>query len=75
MDRNEGAVFEPETIDLMRSVLDAAWASLPADQQANVSRTFMAQHILEAAAQGERDPARLRACALFGLVRPELKAG
>jgi hypothetical protein len=75
MDPNEGAVFEPETIDLMRSALDAVWASLSADRQAKVSRAFMAQRILKAVTQGERDPARLRACALFRLVRPELKAG
>ena len=28
MVRNQGTVFDPETIDLMRSVLDAAWAPL-----------------------------------------------
>jgi hypothetical protein len=56
MDRTQGAVFDPETIDLMRSVLDAAWASLLPEQQASVSRTMLAERILKAAAQGERDP-------------------
>jgi hypothetical protein len=67
MDRTQGAVFDPETIDLLRSVLDDAWASLLPDQQANVSRTFLAEGILKAATQGERDPARLRARALLAV--------
>ena len=75
MDRNEGAVFDPETINLMRSVLDAVWASLLAEQRASVSRTFLAVRILKAAAQGERDPARLRDHALLNVARPKLKAG
>jgi hypothetical protein len=75
MDRNEGAVFEPETIELMRSVLEAAWSSLLPHQQASLSRTVLAERILKAAAHGERDPARLRARALNGMATPELKAG
>jgi len=71
MDRN--ATFDPETIELMRSVLDAAWASLLPEQQASMSRTFLAERILRAAARGERDPARLCARALFSAA-PELKA-
>jgi hypothetical protein len=68
MDLNEGTVFDPATIDLMRSVLDAAWASLLPEQQARVSRTFLAERILRAAARGERDPSRLRAMALFSVI-------
>jgi hypothetical protein len=75
MDRNQGTVFDPETIDLMRSVLDAAWASLQLEQQASVSRTLLAERILRAAQRGERDPARLRARALFSVAPPESKAG
>ena len=75
MDRNEGGTFDPETIELMRSVLDAAWASLLPEQQVSVSRTLLAERILRAAARGERDPARLRAYALFSVVPPTLKAG
>jgi hypothetical protein len=67
MDLNKGAVFDPETIELLRSVLDDAWATLLPDQQANVSQTLLAERILRAATQGERDPARLRARALFSV--------
>lgn len=73
MDRNQYRVFDPETIDLMRSALDAAWASLSPEQQASMSRTILAERILNAAALGERNPARLRARALFSVA--ELKAG
>jgi hypothetical protein len=75
MDRNVGGTFDPETIELMRSVLDAAWASLLPEQQASVSRTLLAERILRAAARGERDPARLRARALFSVTPSGLKAG
>jgi hypothetical protein len=75
MVRNEGGTFDPETIELMRSALDAAWASLTPEQQASVSRSLLAQRILRAAARGERDLVRLRARALFSVASVELKAG
>jgi hypothetical protein len=75
MVRNENGTFDPETIELMRSALDAAWASLTPEQQAGVSRTVLAQRILRAAARGERDLVRLRARALFSVAPHELKAG
>jgi hypothetical protein len=74
LDRNEGTVFDPEMIELMRSALDDAWSSLLPEQQASVSRTLLAERILRAATQGERDPAQLRARALFNVVRPNVKA-
>ena len=55
--------FDPETIALLRSVLDDAWSRLPPDQT-NVSRAVLAERILKAARTGERDPARLRARAI-----------
>ncbi len=67
MDRNGGTVFDPETIELMRKALDDAWASLPANVQATMSRTLMAEHILKAAKLGVRDPLRLRAHALISI--------
>lgn len=56
--------FDPETLALLRTTLDRAWASLPASQQAVTSRSILAERILRAAAQGERDPDRLRAGAV-----------
>jgi hypothetical protein len=56
--------FDPETVALLRTALDRAWDSLPAGQQAVTSRSILAERILKAAAQGERDPDRLRARAI-----------
>ena len=55
-----GGAFDPETIDLLRSVLDEAWESLRPEQQAQQSKSLLAAIILKLAATGERDPIRLR---------------
>lgn len=60
--------FDPPTIDIMRQILDEAWASLP-DQRA-VDKSTMAKRILECARSGERDPERLKAAALDGVADP-----
>jgi hypothetical protein len=70
---NGGTVYDPETVELLKSALEEAWASLLPEQQEAVSRTLLAERILSAAARGERDPERLRAHALF-LTMPVLKA-
>jgi hypothetical protein len=60
--------FDPETINLLRDVLDEAWGSLsPQDQQLRL-KSDLAQRILNLASRGERDPARLKAAALITLV-------
>jgi hypothetical protein len=56
--------FDPDTISLLRTTLDRAWASLSASQQLMTSLSLLAERILRAAARGERDPDRLRALAL-----------
>jgi hypothetical protein len=57
--------FDHQTIELMRSSLEDGWARLPPAEQAGTSKTLLAQRILTAVARGERDPARLRLCALL----------
>jgi hypothetical protein len=57
--------FDRETVALLRTTLDRAWASLPPSQQATTSQSMVAERILKAAARGERDADRLRALALF----------
>jgi hypothetical protein len=59
-----GGAFDPETIDLLRSVLDEAWESLRPEQQAQRSKSLLAAIILKLAATGERDPIRLRTLAV-----------
>jgi hypothetical protein len=64
-----GGVFDPETIDLLRSVLDEAWGSLRPEEQAHASRSLFAERILKLAATGERDPIRLRTRALTEVLK------
>jgi hypothetical protein len=63
-DTKRHAKFDPETIALSREALRDAWASLRADQRARTSRTLLAEGLLKSAAEGERDPERLRDAAL-----------
>jgi hypothetical protein len=61
----KGGSFDPETVAILKIVLDDAWTSLVPAQQARTSKSDMAVRILEAAANGERDPAKLRMTALI----------
>jgi hypothetical protein len=57
------AFFDPETVAMLREVLDDAWSCLPPGQT-NVPRSLLAERILKAAKAGERDPAKLRTRAI-----------
>ena len=59
-----GAAFDPETIETMHVALDQAWAALQPAQRTELKRAILAERILNAAAQGERDPGKLRDRAL-----------
>jgi hypothetical protein len=69
---NSGAAFDHETILIMKSSLDAAWEQLGSVEQAKTSKSVLASRILRAAAQGERDPVRLRTYALLHVVPPSI---
>jgi hypothetical protein len=56
--------FSPETLKLLQSVLEDAWQSLTPEEKARTSRTQIAARILEVAATGELNPARLRSVAV-----------
>jgi len=63
------AIKEPvpldlKTVNVLKEVLDDAWCSLSAEQQAMMSKTTLAERILVSAAKGERDRERLLAVAL-----------
>jgi hypothetical protein len=62
---NSNAHFDPETVAVLRTALDDAWATLPEDIQAKTNRSALAVSILKEAANGERDPECLRAAALM----------
>jgi hypothetical protein len=67
---DRGVVFDPETIELLRTCLDEAWAQLSPVEQAITLKSSLAMRMLHAAAAGERDPVRLRTCALLRVVSP-----
>jgi hypothetical protein len=56
--------FDHQTVALMREVLEDVWAGMSAHQQAGTPRSILAERILLAAADGERDPFHLRSHAL-----------
>jgi hypothetical protein len=62
------AGYDPETLLVLRNALDEAWALLPDDRKSESQKSLMAQRILKNAAEGVRDPVRLRAYALIGPV-------
>lgn len=67
MHRKKFANFDPETVSLLRATLDDAWACLPPKQQATTSPSILAEGILKLAAEGERNPKRLRDAALMAV--------
>jgi hypothetical protein len=63
-----GAVFQPELIELMKSVLEEATAMLPEAKRTSAIKAEIAAQILASAARGERDPVSLKMAALLSLV-------
>jgi hypothetical protein len=62
------AVFLPELIELMKSVLDDATAMLPEAKRTSTMKAEIASHILASTAKGERDPIALKMGALLAVV-------
>ena len=59
-----GAVFQPELIELMKSVLDEAASTLPEARKTSTIQADMATAILAHASKGERNPTVLKMAAL-----------
>jgi len=57
-------MYDPETITIMKGVLEDAWSQISVEEQRRITKTDVATRILNAAANGERDPALLRERAL-----------
>jgi hypothetical protein len=66
--------FDPETVSLLRTALDQAWSILLPRQRAAITKSELAQRILEFAALGERDPVRLRVRAVMEVVEKQSAA-
>jgi hypothetical protein len=65
--------YDPQTVTLLKCALEAAWAQIPPTARMQGDKSLLGERILKAAANGERDLARLQAA---GLHRPrsELRA-
>jgi hypothetical protein len=61
-------VYQPELIELMRTVLEEATLTLPEAKRTSAVKAEIASQILACAAKGERDPATLKAAALLAVV-------
>jgi hypothetical protein len=59
-----GADFSPETVALLKKVLIETEGSIPPESRSSETRVKLASGILAAAADGERDPGRLRSAGL-----------
>ena len=55
--------FDPELIQLMRSVLDDVMSSVPLEISGTTAKAYLAEAILKAAAQGHTSYAELMAAA------------
>jgi hypothetical protein len=64
MSIKEPVPLDLKTVSVVKEVLEDAWYSLSAEQQATIPKTVMAERILVSAAKGERDRERLLAVAL-----------
>jgi hypothetical protein len=68
------SAYDPETVELLRSVLDEAWAALQPAHRKRISKAWMAQCVLKCAAAGERHPDRLRFRAISHAVKEAVVA-
>lgn len=68
---NMGAVYDPELIKLMKSVLEDATATLPEAKRTSAMKAEIASKILAFAAKGERDPLVLKSLALRGVLNTQ----
>ena len=66
MNEQSEAAFDPDTITLLKEVLLQAEETFPIQLRSSEVRVKLAMGILKAAAEGERDPARLQKAALVG---------
>jgi hypothetical protein len=64
-----GTVYDPETVQLLRAVLDEAWDALAPGHREQITKSHLTQCVLRHAAAGERHPGRLRFRAIADAVQ------
>ena len=62
--------FDPETLEILRAAFDQACDLLPPGRRTQEMRLALAGRILTHAAEGERNPTRLRIYALLEVASP-----
>jgi hypothetical protein len=62
--------FDPETLAFLKTVFEEACDLFPPHKRTHEMRSAIAVRILTCAAQGERNPARLRAYAVEEIADP-----
>jgi hypothetical protein len=68
---SDSTAHDPDTIGMLRRVLDDAWENLSPRQQTQANKSIMAQELLKLAADGERDPTRLCELAVRTVEAPD----
>jgi len=63
----EGRAFDPDEVELLVRVFDAALRDLNLTHTADPATELVAKRIIELALQGERDPVRLHEAAVKGI--------
>ena len=63
--------FDPKTLALLKAVFEEACALVPPHRRTHEMRSALAVCILKHAAKGERNPTRLRTCALTETVKSQ----
>ena len=64
-----GAVYQPELVELMRSIFEEVMATLPEAKRTSATKVDMASAILACAAKGERNTEALRMAAMSAIVQ------
>jgi hypothetical protein len=64
-----GAVFQPELIEMMQTLLEEVAATLSEAQRTSATKADIASAILACAAKGERDPIALKTAAMAAVIQ------
>jgi hypothetical protein len=64
------AGYDPETLVLLRTALDEAWAVLPDKAKSEILKSEMARRILKRAAEGERSAPSRQSQRFFSAATP-----
>jgi hypothetical protein len=56
MEPAKSAYFDPETVAVLREILEDAWTSLRPQQQATISRSLLAERILKSCVYRKPNP-------------------